>query len=194
MRDPEDRQIIGKVLAGNTDAFELLVSRYRDRVFRIVGARVPPDEIDDVAQQVFIRAFRSLPKCRKPEAFGGWLSAIAVRTCCDFWRGRYRRPEIALSDCAPEHCNWMEEVLAAESPDEMRELEQRGEAVELLRSLLAELPPADREVLQLVHIEERSVAEAARLLGWTRSNVKVRAMRARHKLRRKLELKMKQGH
>jgi RNA polymerase sigma-70 factor (ECF subfamily) len=113
------------------------------------------------------------------------LSGIAVRTCYDFWRAR-RREELPVSALTTEHQAWMDHVQAAESDDQFHEQAKRQEAAELLQWALGHLSAENRLVLTLVHLDGYSVREAARLLGWSVVNVKVRAHRARHQLRKLL--------
>lgn len=184
---PGDGEVVQRVLGGDADAFSILLSRHGRAVFSVVARRVPRDEIDEVAHDVFIRAFRSLEGYRDVGRFEHWLARIAVRTCHDFWRERYRRRECPISSLGEEQRAWVERAGSAgsESAGERRALAR--EADELLEWALARISPEDRAVLELVHIEERPVKEAAGLLGWSRANVKVRAFRARKRLRRIIE-------
>lgn len=182
-----DAQIIEAVLDGDTEAFGLLVERHREHVFRIVGRRVPRQEVEAVAQDVFVRAFTSLPGFADRSPFEWWLSRIAVLTCHDFWRRRYRSREAPMSSLGEDHREWLRKTLADESGSSSERSEERLIARDLVMRALDELSPADRAVIELVHLEERPVAETAALLGWSRVNVKVRAHRARRKLQGVIE-------
>jgi RNA polymerase sigma-70 factor (ECF subfamily) len=182
-----DQEIIGRVLGGETDEFEKLVTRYGEHVFRIVGRRVPRDDVPEVAQDVFVRAFTSLGRFEGRSPFEHWLSKIAVRAALDYWRARYRSREAPMSALTEDHREWLEKSLADESDSSFETAESRLLARDLMMSALAELSPPDRAVIELVHLEERPVAEAARILGWTTVNVKVRAHRARKRLRAVIE-------
>jgi len=182
-----DAQIIEAVLGGDTEAFGLLVERHREHVFRIVGRRVPRQEVEAVAQDVFVRAFTSLPGFAGRSPFEWWLSRIAVLTCHDFWRRSYRSREAPMSSLGEEHREWLRKTLADESGSSSERSEERLVARDLVMRALDELSPPDRAVIELVHLEERPVAEAAALLGWSRVNVKVRAHRARRKLQGVIE-------
>lgn len=182
-----DEEIIGRVLGGETDAYEELVTRYREHVFRIVGRRVPRDDAPEVAQDVFVRAFISLGRFEGRSPFEHWLSAIAVRAALDYWRERYRSREAPMSALTENHREWIEKSLADDSGSSFEAAESRMLARDLMMRALGELSPADRAVLELVHLEDRPVAEAAGMLGWTTVNVKVRAHRARKRLRAAIE-------
>ena len=183
---PDDR-VIEEVRSGNVDAFAELVNKYESRVFMIVRAHVPISAVEDVAQDVFVRAYRALSSFVGKSPFEHWLSGIATRTCFDYWRKTYRSREHSVSSVTPEQSDWMEQILATESRSRYDELTRREEAVELLQTALGSLPAADRTVLTLVHIEKHSVREAADLLGFSLVNVKVRLHRARRKLRLAVE-------
>ncbi len=94
-----------------------------------------------------------------------------------------------VSAFSAEHDAWIDQVLADESDERFQEQVRRQETTEMLQRALQRLSPENRLVLTLVHLEGHSVREAARLLGWSVVNVKVRAHRARHALRRLLREK-----
>jgi RNA polymerase sigma-70 factor (ECF subfamily) len=185
--DREDMDIIREVLEGNADRFEKLIDRHADGVFLIVGRRVPHAEVEEVAHEVFVRAWKSLGSFRGDSSFGWWLSRIAVRACHDFWRVRYRSRETSACSLTEEEGQWLESAMGSDQRTSGGRTEDALIARDLMMKGLAPLSPSDRAVLELIHLEERSVREAADLLGWTTANVKVRAHRARKKLRKILE-------
>ncbi len=183
---PGDWEIIARVRDGNPDAFETIVHRYATLVFRIASRHVPGDHAEDVVQDVFLEAFRSLGSYSRKAPFGHWLSRIAVRSCYNFWRSRRRSAETPLCDLSEESEDWMNRVLAASSREAFEAESARKEASEVLSHAMRELSPKDRMVLALVHLEGHSVQEAADLLGWTAISVKVRAHRSRAKMRKNI--------
>ena len=185
-----DRTDVDRVLAGDVNAFANLLKRYQDHVTRIVRRHVPPDRVEETAQDVFVRAYRSLGNFREDDRFRQWLSAITVRTCYDFWRRRYRRQEVVVSQLSETHRAWIEKVGAADAEQAWQALGNRAEARQVLDWALAQLSAEDRMVIELVHLEERSVKEAARLLGWSVANVKVRAFRVRKKMHKLIEKRL----
>jgi RNA polymerase sigma-70 factor (ECF subfamily) len=185
--DASDDEAISRTLEGDRSAFETLVRRHAPAVFRVAGRHVPADEVENVAQEVFLEAFRSLGSFRKESPFEHWIVRIAVRACYRYWRGRYRAKEIPISALSAEHQRWIEGALAAESAREFTTAADRKAAVEVLRQAMNRLKPEERTVLTLVAIEERSIAEAAKLLGLTSVNVKVRLFRSRRRLREVFE-------
>jgi RNA polymerase sigma-70 factor, ECF subfamily len=185
-----DEEIIQRVLVGDTDLFEELLMRYQEHVGRIVAGHVPREMVDEVAHDVFVRAYTSLPTYSFRTPFSHWLSTIAVRTCYDVWRTVSARKEVPLSgpsDVAEEQQQWAEHVLATESKERFDAMVQQQDATNLLQWALAQLSAENRMVVTLVHLEGHSVREAAELLGWTVVNVKVRAHRARQQLRKILD-------
>lgn len=183
----DDLEIISEVLDGDTNRFEVLIDRHREHVFRIVGRRVPREDVEEIAHDVFVRAWSSLPSFRAESPFQYWLSKIAVRTCHDYWRVRYRSKEASLSALGENHADWLENSMAGQSGVSFDRGESRMIARDLMMRALAQLSPSDRAVIELVHLEERPVKEAADMLGWSSANVKVRAHRSRKKLKKILE-------
>jgi RNA polymerase sigma-70 factor (ECF subfamily) len=184
-----DAEIIDRILAGEVNAFEFLMDRHGDRVLRIVKRHVPHQDVEDTAQRAFIRAYRSLGSFSGEGGFRQWLSTIAVRSCYDYWRERYRSREVPVSNLTERHGEWLNEVLADSSERSYEDLSARREAAEVLEWGLARLSPEDRMVLEMVYLEGLSGKEAAKLLGWSAVNVKVRAFRARKRLEKLLKKK-----
>ncbi len=183
-----DLQIINRVLQGEVECFAELIDRYHQHVTRIVNRHVPSDHVAEVAHDVFVRAFSGLAGFSTGVPFEHWLSGIAVRTCYDFWRARSRE-DMPVSAFTAQHEAWIDQVLADASDARFQEQVGRQETTDILRRALQRLSPENRLVLTLVHLEGHSVREAAQLLGWSVVNVKVRAHRARHALRRLLREK-----
>ncbi|MFH0726334.1 MAG: RNA polymerase sigma factor [Pseudomonadota bacterium] len=181
---PCDADIIGWVLEGNTGAFEKLLAKYKNYVFSIVNRHVPRDQVEDVSQEVFIRVYQSLRKLKRAESFKTWLSAITLRTCHDFWRKRYRSRETPVSTLSSEQKEWITRAITDASAEDWEKRGKQKEAREVLAWLLGILNPAERMVVDLVYLEGLSSKEAAGLLGWSETNVKVRAFRIRQKLKK----------
>jgi RNA polymerase sigma-70 factor (ECF subfamily) len=188
-----DTDIVRQVLDGNVNAFESLLKRHRGLVEKIVRKHVPHNDIEETVQDAFVRAYLSLATFAGKSDFSQWLSAIALRTCYDFWRKAYRSREIPMSVITDKHRDWLEEVLSGESGEARREASLRSEAKELLEYALGTLSAEDRMVLELVYLEGLSVKEAANLLGWSTANVKVRSFRSRRKLEKLLRGMREQG-
>ncbi len=164
-----EARLIAASLGGDGDAFGELVRLHQRRVFRLVGRFFKQrEDVEDMAQETFLTAWSKLGTYQARAPFEHWLTRVCLNCC--YARLRKRQPaEQALS----------EEDLPAHRTDPDAGLE--------IERLLRPLKPADRFILLLLDGEGRSVAEIAERLGWTRVNVKVRAHRARQRMRRLLE-------
>ena len=183
MTPHSDVEIIRRVLDGDINAFESLLVKYRDHVFRIVRKHVPYDQAEETAHEAFIRAFQSLSGFKGTGGFAQWLSSIAVKTCYDYWRGVYKSRELPMSSLTEKHHRWVETVISDQSSRSFDETGAQKDAREVLDWALERLSPGDRMVLELTYLEGLSVKEAAALLGWSVANVKVRSFRSRRRLR-----------
>jgi RNA polymerase sigma-70 factor (ECF subfamily) len=166
------------------DAACLLVERLHPLVIRIVRRHLPRRVAEeDLAQEIFVKMFSRLGQyeVRDGIPFEHWVSRLAVRTCLDALRAEARRPEARWSDLPEEHAAWLEFMLADGKPPPGDSASSAREIVELL---LSQLPPDDRFVINLLDIEGKSVKEISQIAGWSVPLVKVRAFRARRKLRK----------
>lgn len=188
-----DLDIIRKILDGKVNAFELLLEKYQDHVVKIVKKHIPYHEIEEVTHDVFIRVYQSLPTFKNTSDFKHWLSSIAVRTCYDFWRKQYRERELPLSSLPEKQQHWLETRASMEAHQTFSEAKDLQETKALLDWALAQLSPEDRMVIELVYLEGYAGKEAAKLLGWSVTNVKVRSFRARKKLEKILQGKRSIG-
>lgn len=179
-----DDDVVKQVLDGNVNAFEHLLLKYQQLVFSIVRRHVTRDHVEEVAQEAFIRAYQSLHQTKKVDSFKKWLSTISIRTCYDFWRKRYRSKEVKASELSIEQSNWLERKISDQSHEIWKHHDRNKEAKEVINVLLAKLNAAERMVLELIYLEGYSVKETAGLLGWSPANIKVRAFRARQKLKK----------
>ena len=176
--DPADERLVKAALAGDDEAFVQLVRRYKRKVFAL-AARFSRDrdELDDICQEVFIKVYENLGKFRNDAPFEHWLARISTRTCYDALRKR--KKENILVPWESIHYELADSAsVATEAAEQARDLLERG---------LARLLPAERLVITLLELEEKSVREIAGMTGWSETNVKVRAFRARQKLKRLLE-------
>lgn len=185
-RMPSEKEAIRRVLDGDVNSFEYLMTKHQDHVTKIVSKHVPNQEVESVAQDVFVRAYQSLSTFKHKSGFKQWLSSIAVRTCYDFWRKAYRSRELPMSSLTEKHSEWLEKVISDSSNEAHAAKIRQKEAQEIMAWALDRLSPEDRMVLELVYLEELSGKETAELLGWSLANVKVRSFRARKKLYRLL--------
>lgn len=167
---------VARAAKGDEDAFVRLAVAYRPRIWATASrfARSRP-ELEDLVQDLLVKLWRGLPGYRGNAPFGHWVMTVTVRGCYDFLRAQRRRREReTLVDPTERH----EDI----DPENER-ARARREAWETVRLLLERLDPKDRLVVTLLDLEERSVRETASLTGWSEANVKVRAHRARKKMR-----------
>jgi RNA polymerase sigma-70 factor (ECF subfamily) len=115
----------------------------------------------------------------------GWLTRIATNTCLNIIRAAKRRPELTVSDLTEDENTWLEENLAGTT--EKHSVEHRLVAADLAERLLENLEPDDRLALTMIDGEDASVKEVAEVTGWSESKVKVRAFRARKRIRQAME-------
>ena len=175
-----DADIIKSVLSGNTEDFELLITKYQPKVFGTVRRYArKEDEIEDIVQEIFIKAYVKLSGFRGDAPFEHWLMRMAVRTCYDFLRKHQRNREASFSDIGDDQFN-VEEFFASEPGGE----EHAKAAQQLIAELLNRLSPAARLVITLLEIDEKSIKEISALTGWSIPLVKVRAFRARAEMRK----------
>lgn len=171
---------LAKARAGDPEAAQRLVDRLYPVAAKIVRAYLPRGcSEEDWLQEVFLRVFSRLDQYRADAPLEHWVAKLSVRVCLDALRARRRRPELRWSDLEPR-----EAALVAETAGDARGggPSDLVAARELTSKLLETLGADDRVIVTMLDIEQRSVAEVARLTGRTSVGVKVRAMRARRKL------------
>jgi RNA polymerase sigma-70 factor (ECF subfamily) len=176
-----EAELIAAVLKGDAASFEPLVQKYSPRVFATARRYARREsEVEDIAQEVWLKAFDKLKSFRGEAPFEHWLMRMTVRTCYDFLRGHQRNRESSFTDLSEPENDWLERFVAA--PESASE---HADAAKLLITRVMEkLSPQARLVVTLLEIEDRSVKEIAGLTGWSVSLVKVRAFRARAEMRK----------
>jgi RNA polymerase sigma-70 factor (ECF subfamily) len=138
---------------------------------------------EDLAQEVFVRFFERLASWDGRAPLSHWISRIAVNQCIDQLRAEGRRPELRLADLGEEEAQALEACL--EAPEALAD-HQAG-ANELILKLLAALKPEERAVIEMLDLEGRTATEVEALTGWSSVAIRVRALRARRKLRKLIE-------
>jgi RNA polymerase sigma-70 factor (ECF subfamily) len=178
----DDAELLERIRGGASDEFAELVRRHQPLVFTILH-RYERDahKLEDLAQETFVKVWRSLDQFDGRAPFQHWLSKIAVNVAFDHLRKQKRtRNEIGFQDLGDDALEWLH------SDGDKNELEASA-AREILEAAMRELSPAERLVIMLQEIEDRSVKEISALTGSSGMAVRVRAMRARAKLRKALE-------
>jgi RNA polymerase sigma factor (sigma-70 family) len=163
-------------------AARALVEHLHPLVIRIVRANLPRRVAEeDLMQDIFLKMFTRLGQYQGAVPFTHWVSRIAVTTCIDHLRAQKRRPEFRWADLSEQEAEVLDNVLSDDRGD------LPGDALaarELVHKLLAQLKPEDQMVIRLLDLEQKTIAEIARLTGWGQSMIKVRAFRARRKLQK----------
>ncbi len=178
-----DAELIAAVLQGDTASFEPLVQRHSPRVFATIRRYARREsEVEDIAQEIWLKAFQKLKGFRGDAPFEHWLMRLALHTCYDFLRRHRRNRETSFSELSDPEDDWLERFVSAPSPA----AEDAAAARQLVERLLEHLSPPARLIITLLEIEERSVKEIAKLTGWSVPLVKVRAFRARAEMRKVL--------
>lgn len=179
--EPTEAELIAAVLKGDAASFEPLVEKYSPRVFATARRYARREsEIEDIVQEVWLKAFQKLASFRGEAPFEHWLMRLAVRTCYDFLRGHQRNRETAFSEISEAEGDWLERF--ATQPELASE--NAAAARQLIDRVLDYLSPSARLVITLLEIEDRSVKEISKLTGWSIPLVKVRAFRARAEMRK----------
>lgn len=181
-QDPQEVAWIQSAQRGDREAFGQLVERYQQRVFaqvfRLVRRR---EDVEDLAQEVFVKAFRAIRSYNFRSSFRTWLSRVAVNHCYDFLRRERAAPatfSAATSDREDAQPGALVETLEAQGQDPERQAVLR----DLVGKLLKRAPADDRVVLVLKEIEGLSVEEIGEILNLRPGTVKVRLFRARKRM------------
>ncbi len=179
--ESRDAELIAAVLQGDAASFEPLVEKHSPRLFATARRYARrEDEVQDIVQEVWLKAYQKLASFRGEAPFEHWLMRLAVRTSFDFLRRHQRNRESSFSELSEPEADWLDRFVA-----EPEAAPEDAEAARLLiNRVLAELSPPARLVITLLELEDRSVKEIARLTGWSVPLVKVRAFRARAEMRK----------
>jgi RNA polymerase sigma-70 factor (ECF subfamily) len=183
-RQQEDEQaLVRRAQQGDAGAFEELVARNQQRVFAVVGGILRRrEDTEDVAQQVFIKAYFSIKRFDMRSAFSTWLYKIAVNECWDYLRKKRIRPLVYEADLGEDQVRQLDAfVNAGQAP---ADASRRAELREIVEGLLSQLSDVDRQMLVLKEVEGFSVEEISEMLDLNVNTVKVRMFRARARLMR----------
>ena len=176
LADHPDASIVAAVLTGNTDAYGILVSRYRDAYARFAARMLGSlEDADDALQLAFVRAYRNLGQCRDPDRFGSWLYQIVVNECRTLAARRTRRERRMIRDDA--------KMDAASTEHPAGETALRDE----IQHALDRLDSAQREAFLLRHVEGLGYEEISEITGVGISALKMRVKRGTERLRELLE-------
>jgi RNA polymerase sigma-70 factor (ECF subfamily) len=177
----DDRELVRRAQGEDQQAFEELLRRHQHRVFAVAGGILRRrEDVEDIAQQVFVKAYFSLKRFDQRAAFSTWLYKITVNECWDLLRKKKVRPLVYESDLSEEQAK---QVIAAEGKNSSGpDISDRLEARERVERLLDGLDERDRLMLILKEVEGFAVEEIADVLDLNANTVKVRLFRARRRI------------
>ena len=178
-----DRELVQRAKDNDQEAYEELVARHQQRVFAVAsGILRRREDVEDIAQQVFVKAYFSLKHFDGRAAFSTWLYRITLNECWDLLRKKKVRPLLYESDLSEEQA---QRVANAEDPDGAgSDIRQRLETRQQVERLLEGLDQRDRLMLILKEVEGFSIEEIAEVLDLNANTVKVRLFRARRRVAR----------
>jgi RNA polymerase sigma factor (sigma-70 family) len=180
-----DKAWLQRVRENDPEASHTLVRELFPQVMRIVRGHLPRRmDAEDLAQIVFVKIFQKIDQYHGDAPFPHWVSRIAVNTCLNELRAEKARPELRWADLGEEQAEALQRVL---DRDTSPTIEHDVATRDLADRLLETLPARDRLILTLLDLEERTVAEVSQMTGSPEAVVKVRAFRARRKLRKEFE-------
>jgi len=178
----EEIQWIKRAQHGEHESFGPLVQKYQQRVFSLVYHLVRRrDEAEDLAQEIFIKAFRAIKSYNFQSSFATWLSRIATNHCYDYLRHE-RASRVSFYWQMGEDSQREFESTAESQPEDALDHEEKTVLKDLVSKLLERAPEADRQVLVLKELEDYSVEEIAEILKVKPTTVKVRLHRARKRM------------
>jgi RNA polymerase sigma-70 factor (ECF subfamily) len=185
MDDSDASALVEAALRHDDEAARELVRQLYPLVAKLVRAHRPRRAAEeDLSQMIFIKVFQKLSQFSGKVPLEHWVSRIAVNTCLNQIASEKVRPELRQADLSEEEQAVVENLAATSeelAPD------KRFASRQLVEQLLAALKPAERLVIDLLYLQGRSVAEIKKITGWSEPLVKVRAFRARQKMKEQLK-------
>jgi RNA polymerase sigma factor (sigma-70 family) len=184
MDDSDASALVKAALQHDDEAARTLVQRLYPLVAKVVRAHRPRRTAEeDLCQMIFIKVFRKLSQFSGKVPLEHWVSRIAVNTCLNQIESEKVRPELRHADLSEEERAVVENLASSShelSPD------RRFASRQLIEHLLAALKPVERLAIDLLYLQGRSVEEIRRITGWSTALIKVRAFRARQKMKNQL--------
>src|ERR1700674_658938 len=176
-----DRELVRRAQGEDQEAFEELVRRHQHRVFAVAGGILRRrEDVEDIAQQVFVKAYFSLKRFDQRAAFSTWLYKITVNECWDLLRKKKVRPLVYESDLSEEQAR--QYTVSGETGREVPDISDKLADRQRVERLLDDLEDRDRLMLILKEVEGFAVEEIAEVLHLNANTVKVRLFRARRRL------------
>ena len=184
--DGVSRELVARVLRQDEDAARELVRSLYPLVAKLVRAHRPARSAEeDLCQMIFIKVLQNLSQFSGKAPLAHWVSRIAINTCINQIQAEKARPELREADLSEEQAAVVRNLAATTAelaPD------QSFASRELIEHLMKALKPAERLVIDLLYLQQRSVAEIQQVTGWSGALVKVRAFRARQKMKKQMAM------
>ena len=175
-----EQEIIERARAGDSAAFNQMVLAYRKRILgtisRLIGR---PEDVEDVAQEVFVRLYYSLDQLRTAEVFEPWLYRLTVNASYDYLRRIRRRSEARMADLSEQQVMMADSAAGGKKEAEGR---QKAQVRELVDALFRHVSEEDRLLLTLKEVEGLSLKELEQVYGVNENALKVRLFRARQRV------------
>jgi RNA polymerase sigma factor (sigma-70 family) len=179
--EPADMDIISLVLKGDQNAYSILVERYQNYVFTIVLRYIKSrEDAEEVAQDVFIKAYRSLAAFKGDAKFSTWLYTVTTTTCITFLRKKKLEIHSLDNERVFEVADNVDSGMSANQIEQKSRVNMVNEAIKMLS-------PDDAQVITLFYKGEQTLEEIAKILGKEPNAVKVQLHRARGRLKEKME-------
>jgi len=180
-----DQQLVDRVFKGDKHAFDLLVLRYQHRILGLIGRFInDPAEVEDVAQEAFIKAYRALPKFRGDSQFYTWLYRIAINTAKNYLVARGRRPP--ATDVDVEDAEFMEHNTALTDIESPEASQERDDLQRVINEAIEDLPEDLRTAFTLREFSGLSYEEITEIMDCPVGTVRSRIFRAREALDKKI--------
>ena len=177
----DERELIERFQNGDTEAFNPLILKYKQKIYNLLYLRVGDRETaKDLSQDVFLKAFQALPHFKQDSAFYSWLYRIASNCSIDFMRKRKRREVLMFGELPLDTDNTLQMIQVYPSPSEMVENEELGR---IIRKAVRQLSPGQRRVFKLRYRRELPIKEIAVRLNKSEGAIKAHLHHAHKKLR-----------
>jgi RNA polymerase sigma-70 factor (ECF subfamily) len=180
-----DFELIKRAQAGESAAFNEIVLAYRKRILGTITRLIArPEDVEDVAQEVFLRLYFSLDQLRTAEVFEPWLYRLTVNAAYDYLRKQRRRQEYRMSDLSEQQMVMADAVAGGRAEQDEREMKKTREMVE---AVLGSVSEADRILLMLKELEGLSLKDLEKIYNINENALKVRLFRARQRVLKAFE-------
>jgi len=175
-----EQELIERARTGDAPAFQQIVQAYRKRILgtisRLIGR---PEDVEDVAQEVFVRLYYSLDQLRTAGVFEPWLYRLTVNAAYDYLRRAKRRSESRMADLSEQQVMMADSLAGGRQDAEDR---QKSKVREFMNALFSHVSEEDRLLLTLKEVEGLSLKELEGVYGVNENALKVRLFRARQRV------------